>query len=143
MASNFKEIFEYKASKKELDKVKLLSILNNELSKFNFEDEYLKEGELEIHSCNEIKFHTFTLENFTDTRSISETHRPNISGVSIGNKRISDFNSWDYKLSFRKEFQNSEDNYSIEESHHAIGCDNCMQHGKIRCSNCNKTDRKD
>jgi hypothetical protein len=136
MTTNFKEIFEYKASKIETDKAKILSVINTELSKFNFEDDYLKEGGLEIILCNEVKFHTCTLENFTDTRSISETNRPNKYGVQVGSKRISEFNSWDYKLSYNKEFQNSDDNHSIEESHHAIGCGTCKQHGKIRCSNC-------
>lgn len=136
MASNFKDIFEYKASKIEADKVKILSVIKTELSKFNFEDDYLKEGGLEIISCNEVNFHTCTLENFTDTRSISEANRPNKYGVQVGSKRISEFNSWDYKLSYNKEFQNSDDNHSIEESHHAIGCGTCKQHGKIRCSSC-------
>lgn len=136
MASNFKDIFEYKASKIEADKVKILSVIKTELSKFNFEDDYLKEGGLEIISCNEINFHTCTLENFTDTRSISEANRPNKYGVQVGSKRISEFNSWDYNLSYSKEFQNSDDNHSIEESHHAIGCSTCKQHGKIRCSSC-------
>jgi hypothetical protein len=136
MVLNFKEIFDYKSVKTDADKNKILSVLNNELHKFNFEEDYLKEGSLEILSCSEIKFHTCTLENYTDTRTISETNRPNISGVAIGKKRISEFNSWDYKLTYKKEFQNSEDNHSIEESHHAIGCDTCKQHGKIRCSSC-------
>ncbi len=136
MESNFKDIFEYKATKIDADKAKILSVVNTELSKFNFEDDYLKEGGLEIISCNEVKFHTCTLENFTDTRSISETNRPNKYGVQVGSKRISEFNSWDYKLSYKKEFQNSDDNHSIEESHHAIGCSRCKQHGKIRCSSC-------
>lgn len=136
MTTNFKNIFDYKASKIEADKAKILSVINTELSKFNFEDDYLKEGGLEIISCNEVKFHTCTLENFTDTRSISETNRPNKYGVQVGSKRISEFNSWDYKLSYNKEFQNSDDNHSIEESHHAIGCGTCKQHGKIRCSSC-------
>lgn len=90
MASNFKDIFEYKASKIEADKVKILSVIKTELSKFNFEDDYLKEGGLEIISCNEVNFHTCTLENFTDTRSISEANRPNKYGVQVGSKRISD-----------------------------------------------------
>jgi hypothetical protein len=136
MATNFKDIFEYKACKIETDKAKILSVIITELSKFNFEDDYLKEGGLEIISCNEVKFHTCTLENFSDTRSISETNRPNKYGVQAGSKKISEFNSWDYKLSYKKEFQNSDDNHSIENSHHAIGCGTCKQHGKIRCSSC-------
>lgn len=136
MESNLKDIFEYRATKIDADKAKFLSVVNTELSKFNFEDDYLKEGALEIISCNEVKFHTCTLENFTDTRTISEKNRPNKYGVQIGTKRISEFNSWDYKLSYKKEFQNSDDNHSIEESHHAIGCSTCKQHGTIRCSSC-------
>ncbi len=136
MGSNFNEIFDYKVVKTDTDKNKVFSVISNELAKFNFEEDYLKEGNLEIVSCSEIKFHTCTIENFTDTRSISETNRPNRGGVAVGNKRILDFNSWDYKLSYIEEFQNSEDNHSIEESHHAIGCRTCKQHGKIRCSHC-------
>jgi hypothetical protein len=135
-STNFKDIFEYKASKIEADKSKILSVINNKISEFNFEEDYLREGDLEILSCNEIKFHTCTLENFTDTRIISETNRPNKYAVQVGNKRISEFNSWDYKLTYKKEFQNSDDFHNIEESHHAIGCGTCNQHGKIRCSGC-------
>lgn len=136
METNFKNIFEYKSSKVGADKTKVLSVVNNELSKFNFEDDYLREGGLEIISCNEVKFYTCTLENFTDTRNIIETNRPNKYGVHAGNKRISEFNPWDYKLSYKKEFQNADDNQNIEESHHAVGCGTCKQHGKIRCSSC-------
>jgi len=136
MASNFKDIFEFKASKIEADKVKILSVIKTELSKFNFEDDYLKEGGLEVISCSEVRFHTCTLENFTDTRSISEANRPNKYNIQVGSRRISEFNSWDYKLSYNKKFKNSDDNHSIEESHHAIGCGTCKQHGKIRCSSC-------
>jgi len=136
MASNFKDIFEFKASKIEADKVKILSVIKTELLKFNFEDDYLKEGGLEVISYNEVRFHTCTLENFTDTRSISEANRPNKYNIQVGSRRISEFNSWDYKLSFNKKFENSDDNHSIEESHHAIGCGTCKQHGKIWCSSC-------
>lgn len=136
MASTFKKIFQYKSVKTDADKSKLLSVLKNELLKFNFEDDYLREGSPEILACSENKFYTCTLENYTDTRSISVTNRPNMYGVPIGNMRISEFNSWDYKLTYKKEFQNFEDKHIIEESHHAIRCDTCKQHGKIRCSNC-------
>lgn len=136
MASNFKDIFEFKASKIEADKVKILSVIKTELSKFNFEDDYLKEGGLEVISYNEVRFHTCTLENFTDTRSIIEANRPNKYNIQVGSRRISEFKPWDYKLSFNKKFENSDDNHSIEESHHAIGCGTCKQHGKIRCSSC-------
>lgn len=136
MASKFKEIFEYKVNKIEVDKAKIFTIINTELSKFNFEKDYLKEGKLDILSSHEVVFHSCTLENFTETRSISETNRPNKHGVQIGNKKISEFNSWDYKLNYKKEFQNSEDYHNIEESHHAIGCGTCKQQGKIRCSSC-------
>lgn len=136
MEFNLKNIFEYKFSKIDTDKTKISSVIKTELSKFNFEDDYLKEGGLEIISCSEVKFHTCTLENFTDTRNIGETNRPNKYGVHVGNKRISEFNAWDYKLSYKREFQNADDNHTIEESHHAIGCGTCKQHGKIRCSGC-------
>jgi hypothetical protein len=136
MSSRFKEIFDYKSNKSEIDKNKFIQKLNEELSKFNFEDDYLNEGNLDILSCSEILFHTCTLENYTETRSISETNRPNITGVQVGTKRISDFNAWDYKLSYNREFDNSDDSHIIEESHHAIGCGTCREHGKIRCSSC-------
>jgi hypothetical protein len=136
MTSKFNEVYDYKASKIESDKDKISNVINNELAKFNFEDDYLNEGGLEIVSFNEIIFHTCNLENFTDTRSISETNRPNMFGVQVGKRRTSEFNPWDYNLSYSKEFQNSDDNHSIEESHHAIGCGTCKEHGKIRCSSC-------
>lgn len=136
MSSRFKEIYNYKSTKTEIDKKEILQQINKELAKFNFEDDYLNEGSLDILSCSEVFFHTCTLENFTDTRSISETNRPNITGVQVGTKRFSEFNVWDYKLSYYKEFDNSDDNHIIEESHHAIGCGTCKQQGKIRCSSC-------
>jgi hypothetical protein len=136
MTSKFNEVFDYKASKIEFDKNKISNVIHNELAKFNFEDDYLKEGGLEIISCYQVKFHTCTLENFTDTRSILEASRPNSYGVVVGTKRVSEFNSWDYNLTYNAEFQNSEDNHIINDSHHAIGCDTCRQHGKIRCSSC-------
>jgi hypothetical protein len=67
---------------------------------------------------------------------MSESNRPNRSGVPMGNKRFSEFNIWDYKLSYKKEFHNSSDSHDITESHHAIGCSTCKQQGKIRCSSC-------
>ncbi|MFN6374513.1 MAG: DUF1566 domain-containing protein [Chitinophagia bacterium] len=136
MSSKFKEIFDYKSIKVDVAKDKIQKSLNSELAKFNFEDDYLNEGNLDIISCSEILFHTCTIENFTDTRNISETNRPNMTGVQIGTKRFSEFNVWDYKLSYNKEFENSDDNHIIEESHHAIGCGTCKQHGKVRCSSC-------
>ena len=75
--------------------------------KFNFEEDYLKEGDLQIENASEITFNSCVIENYTETRSISESNRPNRSGVLQGSKRISEFNVWDYKLSFDKEFQNS------------------------------------
>jgi len=136
MTSKFSEVYDYKASKIESDKNKISIVIKNELAKFNFEDDYLKEGGLEIISCNEVKFHTCTLGNFTDTRNIIEASRPNSYGVAIGTKRVSEFNSWDYNLSYNVEFHNSDDSHIIDDSHHAIGCDTCKQHGKIRCSSC-------
>lgn len=131
-----KNILEYKSLKVEADRLKISEVLIKELLKFNFEEDYLKEGDLQIENASEITFNTCVIENYTDTRSISESTRPNRSGVPQGSKRILEFNVWDYKLSFDKEFQNSTDNHDILESHHAIGCGTCKQQGKIPCSRC-------
>ena len=131
-----KNILEYKSLKVEADRLKISEVLIKELLKFNFEEDYLKEGDLQIENASEITFNSCVIENYTETRSISESNRPNRSGIPQGSKRISEFNVWDYKLSFDKEFQNSTDNHDILESHHAIGCGTCKQQGKIRCSSC-------
>ena len=131
-----KNILEYKSLKVEADRLKISEVLNKELLKFNFEEDYLKEGDLQIDNASEITFYSCVIENYTETRSISESNRPNRSGIPQGSKRISEFNVWDYKLSFDKEFHNSTDNHDILESHHAIGCGTCKQQGKIRCSSC-------
>lgn len=131
-----KNILEYKSLKVEADRLKISEVLIKELLKFNFEEDYLKEGDLQIENASEITFNSCVIENYTETRSISESNRPNRSGVPPGSKRISEFNVWDYKLSFDKEFQNSTDHHDILESHHAIGCGTCKQQGKIRCSSC-------
>lgn len=136
MNTNLNSILEYKTSKVEVENSKFLDVLNKELLKFNFEEDYLKEGIPTIENASEVTFHTCIIENFTDTRSMSESNRPNRSGVPMGNKRFSEFNIWDYKLSYIKEFHNSSDSHDIEESHHAIGCFTCKQQGKIRCSSC-------
>ena len=136
MSNNLKNILEYKSRKVEADRIKIYEILSKELLNFNFEEDYLKQGDLHIGSASEIIFHSCVIENFTETRSISESSRPNRSGVPLGNKRISEFNVWDYKLSFDEEFQNSTDTHDILESHHAIGCGTCKQQGKLRCSSC-------
>ena len=136
MNTNIKNILEYKSLKVEVDRLKISEVLIKELLKFNFEEDYLKEGDLQIENASEITFYSCVIENFTETRSISESNRPNRSGVPQGSKRISEFNVWDYKLSFDKEFQNSTDNHDILESHHAIGCGTCKQQGNIRCSSC-------
>jgi hypothetical protein len=136
MSNNMKNILEYKSLKVEADRLKISEVLIKELLKFNFEEDYLKEGDLQIENASEITFNSCVIENYTETRSISESNRPNRSGVPQGSKRISEFNVWDYKLSFDKEFQNSTDNHDILESHHAIGCGTCKQQGKIRCSSC-------
>lgn len=136
MNSNLKDILQYKTSKEEIEKTKLIDILHKELSKFDFEEDYLIEGSPRIEDASEVTFYTCILENFTDTRIISEGNRPNKSGVPIGYKKSSEFDIWDYKLNYIKEFNNSYDDYEIPESYHAIGCDTCNQHGKIRCSSC-------
>lgn len=131
-----KKILQYKSIRVEVDIQKISEVLNKELLRFDFGEDYLKEGDLQIENASEITFNSCVIENYTETRSISESNRPNRSGVPQGSKRISEFNVWDYKLSFDKEFQNSTDNHDILESHHAIGCDTCKQQGKIRCSSC-------
>jgi hypothetical protein len=131
-----KEILDFKSVKAEADRLKISEVLKKELLKFDFEEDYLKEGYLQIENASEITFYSCVIENFTDTRSINESKRPNRSGVPQGSKRISEFNMWEYKLSIDKEFQNSTDNYDILESHHAIGCGACKQQGEIRCSIC-------
>jgi hypothetical protein len=136
MNSNLNDILQYKASEEEIDKTKLIDILNKELSKFDFEEDYLTEGFPRIEKATEVTFHTCILENFIDTRLISEANRPNRLGVPMGYKKSSEFNIWDYNLNFKKEFYNSSDSYEIPESYHAIGCSTCNQHGKIRCSSC-------
>jgi len=136
MSNDMKNILEYKSLKVEADRLKISEVLIKELLKFNFEEDYLKEGDLQIENASQITFNSCVIENYTETRIISESNRPNRSGVPQGSKKISEFNVWDYKLSFDKEFQNSTDNHDILESHHAIGCDTCKQQGKIRCSSC-------
>ena len=136
MGSNIKYILDYQSLRIDADRLKLTEVLNNELLKFDFEEDYLAEGNLQIEKASTITFHSCTIENFTETRSINESSRPNSSGVPQGSKRISEFNVWDYELSFSKEFQNSNDSHDILESHHAIGCSACKQQGKIRCSSC-------
>jgi hypothetical protein len=133
---NIKDILDFKSTKIEANKSVLSDALNKELLKFDFDEDYLKEGNISIESCNEIKFHTSILENYTDTRELSEGIRPNISGVPMGKRQPSEFNVWDYKLVSNKEFKNDTQDLIIENSHHAIGCSTCKQHGKIRCSRC-------
>jgi len=136
MSTNLNSILEYKTSKIEVDKSKLSEVINKELLKFNFEEDYLKEGIPTIENVSEVTFHTCVVENFTDTRVMSEADKPNMSGIPMGSKSFSEFNIWDYKLSYKKEFHNSSDSHDISESHHAIGCYPCKQQGKINCSRC-------
>ena len=119
MSNNINNILEYKSRKIPADKLKVSEVLNRELLKFNFEVDYLKEGGLNIEDASSITFHSCVIENFTDTRSISESNRPNRFGVPQGNKRISEFNAWDYELSFSREFLNSSNN---------CGSTNCFNH---------------
>ena len=139
MSNNLKNILDYKSIKVEADKLKIAEVLKIELLKFKFDEDYLKEGDLQVLNASEITFHTCVIENYTDTRCINEANRPNRSGIQQGSKWPSEFNAWDYKLSYNKEFQNSSDNHDIFESHHAIGCSACKQHGKINCSSCGAT----
>ena len=134
--NNIKDILDFKSTKTEANKSEISDALDKELLKFDFDEDYLKEGNISIESCYEIKFHTSSLENYTDTRDLSEGIRPNISGVPMGKRQSSEFNVWDYKLVSNKEFQNDTKDLIIENSHHAIGCSTCKQHGKIRCSRC-------
>jgi hypothetical protein len=136
MTSKLSHIIDYKSIKTDSDKNRILSVLYNELKKFDFEDDYLQEGKLEVVNSSEIKFHTCNLENFTDNRQIHVAKQPNMFSVAFSKKQVSEFNAWDYNLSFKKEFLNSEDEHIIEASHHAIGCVTCNQKGKIRCSSC-------
>ena len=136
MNSNLNDILQYKTSKENIDKTKLIDILNKEISKFDFEEDYLTEGCPRIENATEVTFYTCILENFIDTRVISGANRPNRLGVPMGHKKISEFNIWDYNLNYEKEFCNSYDSYEIPESYHAIGCPRCNQYGKIRCSSC-------
>ena len=113
MAHDFKEVFSLKAIKTEADKKMIFNAVKKEMQKFSFDKDYLNEGALEIVSCFEVKFHTCTLENFTDTRVIFEDDQPNVDDIPLGKKSISDFNSWDYNLTYEKEFQNSENSHII------------------------------
>jgi len=136
MSNSLKDIHNYKSYKVEADKLKILEVIRLELLKFNFEEDYLKEGNLQLLNASAITFHSCVMENFTDTRTIDESLIPNFSNVPPGKKRISDFNVWDYELNYKKEFENCSDEFEIIESHHAIGCNTCKQQGKIRCSSC-------
>jgi hypothetical protein len=129
-------ILNLKTTKVEFSKNEILSALNKKFSEYKFESEYLTEGKLEVVSSDLITFHSCNLENFSDNRMITEEFRPNNKNVSFGKKQPSDFNSWDYKLSFNSEFINSTDSHLIKESHHAIGCSTCGEKGKVRCSRC-------
>ena len=93
MAHDFKEVFSLKAIKTEADKKMIFNAVKKEMQKFSFDKDYLNEGALEIVSCFEVKFHTCTLENFTDTRVIFEDYQPNVDDIPLGKKSISDFNS--------------------------------------------------
>jgi hypothetical protein len=136
MNINLNDILQYKSSNVEVEKSKFSDVIIKELLKFNFEEDYLKEGVITIENANEVTFYTCLIENYTDTRIISESNRPNRLGVLIGTKRFSEFDIWDYDLNYEQEFHNSSDSHEISESHHAIGCYTCKQHGKIRCSRC-------
>ena len=136
MNNSLKDIHNYKSTKVDADKLKILEVIRLELLKFNFEEDYLKEGNLQLLNASTITFHSCVMENFTGTRTIDESLRPNFSSVAQGKKRISDYNVWDYELTYNKEFENCSDEHEIIESHHAIGCNTCKQQGKIRCSSC-------
>ena len=57
MSNNMKNILEYKSLKVEADRLKISEVLNKELLKFNFEEDYLKEGDLQIDNASEITFY--------------------------------------------------------------------------------------
>jgi hypothetical protein len=136
MSNNLKNILNYKSNKVESDKLKILEVLRLELLKFNFEEDYLNEGDLQLVNASALTFHSCVMENYTDTRTIDESFRPNFSNVPHGKKSISEFNVWDYELTYGKEFENFSDEHEILKSHHAIACNTCKQQGKIRCSSC-------
>ena len=60
-----KNILEYKSLKVEADRLKISEVLNKELLKFNFEEDYLKEGDLQIDNASEITFYSCVIENYT------------------------------------------------------------------------------
>jgi hypothetical protein len=129
-------ILNLNTAKIDFNKSDILSTLNKKLSKYKFEIDYINDGELEILTSDLITFYSCNLENFTDNRFISQAYRPNNKGIDYDKKDISDFNQWDYKLTYNREFNRSEDTYLINESHHAIGCNVCKEKGKVDCSRC-------
>lgn len=137
MENKLIEILSLKPEKKQSDFPDILNAILANIKKFDFDDDYLQEGKIEIVSASECTYYTSLLENFTETRSINKIRVPNDSGVLIGNKDVLQFNVWDYSLKFENDFKNFVDTYEIEESHFASGCPTCKQFGKIRCSRCN------
>lgn len=129
-------ILNLKTTKNVVSKSEILSVLKKKFSDYKFESEYFTEGQLEIISSDMITFYSCNLENFSDNRMITEEFRPNSTRVEYGNKKQSDFNAWDYKLSYNREFKDSKDTHLIKESHHAIGCTNCGEKGSVRCYRC-------
>jgi hypothetical protein len=124
------------ASKQSIEASNAKSIVKHKLEEFKFEIDYLEEGEIVITHFEEVTFHSCTLENFIETRHIKESAVPNRNGVSLDKKRISDYNVWEYSLGYEKKYKDSSNSLIIDDSHHAIGCSVCKQHGKVRCSTC-------
>lgn len=114
----------------------ITSYIKHELSKFNFDDAYMNEGEINIDSCNKILFFTCKIENFIETRNIFESTYSNTDGIPLGKRNTSEYNVWDYMLKNDYSFIDHEKSLDIEDSHHAVGCTSCKQKGRIRCYKC-------
>ena len=133
---NVNSILTLKSSKKEFSKSDILSALKKKFSGYKFDKDYINEGEFDIISSELITYYSCDLENFSDNRIVTAGLRPNNTGVEFSNKYISDFNPWDYKLNFKREFNETTDTHLIKESHHAVGCYICRERGKVDCSRC-------
>jgi len=112
MENKLIEILSLKPEKKQSDFPDILSAILSNIKKFDFDDDYLQEGKIEIVSASECTYHTSLLENFTETRSINKIRVPNDTGVLIGNKDVLQFNVWDYSLKFENDFKNFIERYS-------------------------------
>jgi hypothetical protein len=136
VSDKLREVKNYKTARISVEQDKFLSLIQRELRKFKFDKDYFKEGQLTIESSYEVRFHTCTLENFFENRTLVEKRTVNIKGSEIGVKRGSEFNLWDYKIVCKSKYQDSEEFVEIKESHFATECDICQQDGKLPCADC-------